>query len=71
MFVAEVTTLHHQDSTFARIGLDFTESQSGVEEARVARRETAGFRTTCSGMGVLAVIFISLLHQAGLDDTNE
>ena len=43
----------------------------GVEEARVARRETAGFRTTCSGTGVLAVIFISLLHRAGLDDTNE
>lgn len=43
----------------------------GVEEARVARRETAGFRTTCSGTGVLAVIFISLLGRAGLDDTNE
>ena len=34
----------------------------------VVRR--AGFRTTCSGTGVLAVIFISL-RQAGLDDTNE
>ena len=45
----------------------------GVEEARVARRETAGFRTTCSGTGVLAVmlIFISLLRRAGLSDTNE
>jgi hypothetical protein len=43
----------------------------GVEEARLARRETAGFRTTCSGTGVLAVIFISLLHRAGIDGTNE
>ena len=31
-----------------------------VKEARVARCETAGFRTTCSGTGVLAMIFISL-----------
>ena len=42
-----------------------------AKEARVARRETTGFRTTYSGAGVLAVIFISLLRRAGLDDTNE
>jgi hypothetical protein len=40
-----------------------------ILEARVACRETAGFRTTCSGTGVLAVIFMSLSRRAGLDDT--
>lgn len=42
-----------------------------VKEAKVARCETAGFRTTCSGTGAVAVMLISLLHQAGLDNTNE
>jgi len=42
-----------------------------VKEERVARRKTTGFRTTCSGTGVLAVIFISFLRRARLDDANE
>ena len=42
----------------------------GAEKASMFRCETAGFRTTCSGTGIRAMMFMSLLGRAGLHNTN-